>query len=63
MGAAGPRDHAETLRYVFIRRPRCPACDRTRLETYKSATSEDGQVVTRYTRCRDCGHRFIVILE
>lgn len=57
------RDPGERLRYVFIKRPRCPACDRTRLAAYKTFKSDDHAVISRYTRCKDCGHRFIAIFE
>jgi DNA-directed RNA polymerase subunit M/transcription elongation factor TFIIS len=49
-------------RYVHCRRPRCPKCRATSLRSYKTLRSGDGSV-TRYTACKDCGHRFILVLE
>lgn len=36
-----------------IRRPRCPVCGSTNVETY-SSRPKDGGGQTRYCRCRDC---------
>jgi len=50
------------LRYVFIDRPRCPACDSTDLQTIRSQDQHDGTTARR-TTCKACGHRFFVIVE
>ena len=52
----------ESLRYVFIPRPRCPACGSTSLQTIRSNDQGDGTTARR-TACRECGHRFFVIVE
>jgi hypothetical protein len=49
-------------RYVHHRRPRCPQCCSTSLRSYKTLRNGDGSV-TRYTACKGCGHRFILVLE
>lgn len=53
------RDAVPTIVYE---RPRCPSCSSTRLRAGKSVTDADG-VVTRDSRCRDCGERVFVIAE
>ena len=55
-------DPAESMRYVYIERPRCPLCDSVSLKTVHSEDQNDGSV-KRDTRCRDCGHRFFVVVE
>jgi hypothetical protein len=55
-------DAAETLRYVYIERPRCPRCGADDLKTIRSKDQGDG-TVQRTTQCRDCSHRFFVIIE
>ena len=49
-------------RYVYLRRTRCPICGQADLSTTKSRTDGDG-TTTRWTRCRRCQHRFIVVVE
>ena len=49
-------------RYVFCERPRCPLCDSVRLAAYRSDRSDDGSVARR-VRCRECGAKFILVLE
>ncbi len=56
-------DAAESLRYVFVERPRCPVCESADLHTLRSRTDQAEGVTTRRTECRGCGHRFFVILE
>jgi len=62
--AQGGNDAAETLRYVFIERARCPACGSAELQTIRSQDQGDGST-SRDTRCRNrgCRHRFFVIVE
>lgn len=49
-------------RYVFIQRPRCPQCESLDLQTTKSKMGDDCSRM-RWTRCRSCNHRFIVVAE
>ena len=55
-------DAAELDRYVYIRRARCPVCGSADLKTTKTERHGDDSV-TRHTTCRDCGHKFFVVLE
>lgn len=48
--------------YISVKRPRCPRCGGVKLRTYKSIDNGDGSV-TRYSRCRDCDRRMILIVE
>lgn len=49
-------------RYVYYERPKCPRCASTNLLTYKSTRHGDA-AVSRYTACRSCGEKFILVLE
>jgi len=60
--AAPPPDPAESLRYVFVERPRCPACGSADLKTNKTTRDPDGSAC-RDTKCRDCGWHFFVVVE
>lgn len=53
---------AESLRYVFIERTRCPVCGSADLQTVRSKNQGDG-TVERRTQCRGCFHKFIVVVE
>ena len=55
-------DASEFCRYVYVTRPRCPQCQGILLKVYKSRSDPDGPLV-RYTRCRECDHRFVVIVD
>ncbi len=55
-------DAAESMRYVFIERARCPNCYSDSLDTKHSDDQGDGSV-KRDTHCRDCGWKFFVIEE
>ena len=55
-------DAAESLRYIFVERPRCPRCGSPALKTQKTVNHGDDSI-TRETKCRDCGHRFFVVVE
>ena len=48
--------------YVSWRRPRCPLCNSYRLRSYKTVANGDG-TLTRYSKCRDCGTRLILVVE
>lgn len=50
------------LRYVFIPRPRCPACESMDLKTLRSVDQGDGTRRKR-TKCNECNHTFDVILD
>jgi len=50
-------------RYVYTRRPRCPACGGKALRAYKTLPASGDGSVSRYVRCRDCGRRFILVAE
>ena len=53
---------ADLSRHIFAKRPRCKACGSADLVPTKSLP-RDGDVITRYVRCRGCGARFILMLE
>ena len=53
----------DSARYVFCERARCPGCGSVRLKVYKTIGGDDDDSVTRYTRCKDCGQRFIIVAE
>ena len=52
----------ESLRYVYIERARCPACGSADLQTIRSKDQGDGTVARR-TQCRQCFHKFVVVVE
>jgi len=60
-GTNPPRTAAEA-RYVYVERPRCPECQSVRILAYKTIDQGDGSL-TRYTCCRDCQAKFILVLE
>lgn len=49
-------------RYVYCDRPRCPACGDVHLRAYHSADNGDGSL-TRHTKCKTCGLKFILVME
>jgi DNA-directed RNA polymerase subunit M/transcription elongation factor TFIIS len=49
-------------RYVFVARPRCPRCHSVDLKVYKTIDNGDDSL-TRYTTCRSCGNKFLVVAE
>jgi len=53
---------ADELRYCYIERARCPVCGSTDLETKRSQDQHDG-TTSRRTWCKECNHRFFVIVE
>jgi len=53
---------ADAPEYIYIRVPRCPQCDSTRLLAQRSVDNGDG-TRTKYTRCEGCGFHVILILE
>ena len=59
--AAKDEDAGGRRRYLYVRVPRCPQCDSTRLKPYKTITQ--GSSTTRYLRCLDCGQKIIGVYE
>jgi hypothetical protein len=55
-------DAAEKLRYVFVARPRCPACNSLKVTSYRTLKNGDGSL-TRYAKCRDCRWKFLVVVD
>jgi transcriptional regulator NrdR family protein len=53
---------AETLPMVFVERAKCPRCESIDLHTKKSIDQRDGSTMRR-TVCRECGEKFLVIIE
>jgi len=56
-----PRE-GDPLRYVYHPLPRCNRCHSANLRTNRSRQHPDG-AIERWTICRDCGQRFILVLE
>jgi hypothetical protein len=57
-----PRGDGRKPAYVHAKAPRCPDCDSKRLRSYRSTDGGDGSRI-KYSRCRDCGRRVVVVLE
>jgi len=59
------RHSANPERYVFAKKPRCPKCGSTDLQTIRSIADQGDGTTWRKTRCRrsDCDHTFNLILE
>lgn len=51
----------DAFRYVFLQRPRCPVCESAELKTLR--TNQVDGVTSRRTECRECRHKFFVIVE
>jgi len=49
-------------RYVYASLPRCPACGGTEHRSYRSVDQGDGSRM-KWTACKACGEKFVVILE
>lgn len=47
---------------VFMQLPHCPYCGSTSRHTVKSQAGGDGST-SRRTECRDCGSRYVLVLE
>ena len=47
---------------VHIARTRCLECDSASLLTTKSISQGDGSTA-RITRCRECGFKFVIVVE
>ena len=63
MSSTAGTDAGEPLRYVYVERPRCPACGSDNLRTQKTRPKETDKSVTRETVCRDCRWHFLVVVE
>jgi transposase-like protein len=57
-----PKREWERVPLVFIERARCPSCESANIETLRTYQNGD-DTVTRRTRCRSCGKRFLVVVE
>lgn len=57
-----PEPPNPTTRYVFVELPRCPECGGTRHRAYRSVEQGDGSRM-KWTECKTCHEKFIVILE
>ncbi len=55
-------DHRK-LPVVMVPRPRCPRCQGTALKKYRSIRDQGDGTAVAWVRCRDCNHRFKVIME
>lgn len=55
-------DAGEHLRYVYIQRPRCPACGSENLHRTRTEDQGDGSIC-KTMNCLDCQHHFFVIEE
>lgn len=69
---AGKRRRKKSFRWeladlptVAVKRTRCPSCGSTDLQTIKSFRLRDEaeDYSERRTECRDCGERFLVVVE
>ena len=49
-------------RYVYVERPRCPECQSVQILAYKTIDGGDGSL-SRYTLCRSCHAKFILVME
>ena len=58
-GSSGRR----RLPTVVVERPRCPRCGGTRLRKYRSLTDQGDGTALWWVCCRNCAHRFKVVLE
>jgi transposase-like protein len=55
-------DECQRLPMVFFERPRCPYCQNASLHNRGSQASDDGST-KRYTTCKACQKKFVVIIE
>jgi formate dehydrogenase maturation protein FdhE len=61
-GKLAKADDGQRPPVLTLIRPRCPACDSTRLWAYKSTTVDEGTTV-RYSRCQNCGKRLVIWVQ
>lgn len=50
-------------RYVFAPRVQCPECHSPDLQTVRSMPIESDGSRARYTHCRACAFKFVVVVE
>lgn len=50
------------LRLVIVTAPRCPDCGSTELISFRSIANGDG-TRTKWTRCKWCSARFVLVIE
>lgn len=62
--ARRPTPHDDRLPTVTVVAPRCPNvnCNSTRHSSYRSIDNGDGSR-TKWTTCKVCKRRFIIVLE
>lgn len=53
--------NAPSYVHLVVERPRCPRCGSYSLFCYRSCHNGDG-TRTKWTQCRECAHRFRVII-
>jgi DNA-directed RNA polymerase subunit RPC12/RpoP len=53
---------ADVSRHIFAKRPRCRACGSAALVATRTI-GRDGDAVHRYVRCRQCGGKYVLVLE
>ncbi len=57
-----PTSERPAARYIYVTRPRCSDCGSVKLRAYRSQPNGDGSL-TRYAKCKDCGARFVLVVE
>ncbi len=55
-------DAAESDRYVYVERPRCPRCGSPELKQTRARDQGDGSTC-RTMNCASCKHHFFIIEE
>jgi DNA-directed RNA polymerase subunit RPC12/RpoP len=58
---ANPTD--DSHRYVYVQAAACPRCGSTNVLAYRTNPVEADGSVSRYSRCGDCSHRFILVVS
>jgi len=48
--------------YLHVERPRCPACGSVDIRAYRTTRNGD-ESITRYSRCKCCDARLILVVE
>ena len=64
MTTRGKDAEAEPTRTVMFTRPRCPWCGSTKLRARRTVPHDAwSDAVRRYSECRNCGRKIIVVAE
>lgn len=50
-------------RYVYVTRLQCPRCGSVDLRVYRTEPERDDGSIARYTQCKGCKARFVVVAE